>query len=386
MIGILILCLTSVSAQDKKCQMSGYVKNMEGVFFLGSSMEEQLGTNMMDYNLTHQRLNFDYFFTSDLLFTVQMRNRFYVGGMVRDIPFFADYTAYDNGKVDMSWNIATGDNWFLNTNIDRLYIDYTYQSWNLTVGRQRINWGINFVWNPNDLFNTYNYLDFDYEERPGADAVKLTRYFGYTASLEVAYKMADEMIYRTFAASYRFNLKGYDIQIIGGWKGYDLVLGTGWTGNIKGAGFRGEMSYFHPMTGYKDDSKEALVTSLSLDYTFPKGLYLQTSFLFNSLGTTGDIDQENLLYVDANLSAKNLSLGKYEGFVQASYQLSPITYISGSVITNLSDGSGYCGPSVTFSILDNLDLMTMGQVFWGKSLSEYGNQPNSAYIRLKYSF
>ncbi|QZE15203.1 hypothetical protein K4L44_05045 [Halosquirtibacter laminarini] len=385
---MIILCLTRVSAQDKNYQISGYIKNMEGLFFMDPASQQLMGmsSSVMDYNLTHQRFNFDYFVSSDLVFTMQMRTRLYAGSMVRYVPQFAELTAVDNGKVDMSWNLATGDSWFLNTNIDRLYLDYTYGEWNVTVGRQRINWGINFIWNPNDLFNTYNYLDFDYEERPGTDAVKLTRYFGYTSSFEVAYKMADNMIDRTLAASYRFNYKNYDIQLIGGWKGYDMVIGTGWTGDISGAGFRGEVSYFQPMTGYKDKSEEALVASLSLDYTFPKGLYLQSSFLYNSLGTTGDINQMSLQYVDTNLSAKNLSLGKYEGFMQASYQLSPIVYLSGSTIINLSDWSGYIGPSVTFSLMDDLELMAMGQVFWGKDLTEYGTQPNSVYLRLKYSF
>lgn len=33
------------------------------------------------------------------------------------------------------------------------------------------------AWNPNDWFNTYNYFDFDYEERPGTDAIRVRVYF-----------------------------------------------------------------------------------------------------------------------------------------------------------------------------------------------------------------
>lgn len=383
---VFLLSLASVRAQEKKYEIGGYIKNMEGLFFLAEPESQILNTSILDYNLTHQRFQFDYFFSNNLTATVHVRNRLYIGNMIRKIPPFSMITEKDNGRVDMSWNIANGDSWFLNTSIDRLFLDYTYGEWNITLGRQRINWGINLVWNPNDLFNNYNYLDFDYEERPGADAVKLTRYFGYTSSMELAYKMGDNIESRALAAAYRFNTKGYDIQLLGGWKGYDLVIGGGWSGDIKGAGFRGEITYFYPMSGYKEKSDQATVASISLDYTFSNGLYLQTSGLYNSQGTTGDISSQNILYMDSDLSAKQLSLGRYEWFGQFNYTVSPIVQVSCSSIMNVCDTSGYVGPSVTFSLSDDLELMTMGQLFWGKALTEYGTAPNSVYLRLKYSF
>lgn len=64
----------------------------------------------------------------------------------------------------------------LRTMIDRLWIDWAYKKWELRAGRQRINWGKTSVWNPNDLFNTFNYANFDYEEQAGSDAIKLSYY------------------------------------------------------------------------------------------------------------------------------------------------------------------------------------------------------------------
>jgi hypothetical protein len=62
------------------------------------------------------------------------------------------------------------------------YLDYTAGKWQFRVGRQRINWGVNLVWNPNDVFNSFSYFDFDYEERPGSDAVRVQYYTGTTSS------------------------------------------------------------------------------------------------------------------------------------------------------------------------------------------------------------
>ncbi|MEZ4983057.1 MAG: hypothetical protein R2769_16025 [Saprospiraceae bacterium] len=63
--------------------------------------------------------------------------------------------------------------------LDRLFVQYTYKQFEARLGRQRINWGISTIWNPNDIFNAYNFSDFDYEERPGSDAMLLKYYIGY---------------------------------------------------------------------------------------------------------------------------------------------------------------------------------------------------------------
>ena len=83
--------------------------------------------------------------------------------------------------------------WVFHIMLDRLYAEYTYKNFEAKVGRQRINWGINMAFNPNDIFNAFSYFDFDYEERPGSDAILLKYYTGIASSIEVAGKMADSL-------------------------------------------------------------------------------------------------------------------------------------------------------------------------------------------------
>ena len=75
--------------------------------------------------------------------------------------------------------------------IDRLYLQWNDDSWQFKVGRQRINWGVNLAWNPNDIFNAYSLYDFDYEERPGTDALRFQKFIGYAGGYEIAIKIAD---------------------------------------------------------------------------------------------------------------------------------------------------------------------------------------------------
>ena len=51
----------------------------------------------------------------------------------------------------------------------------------------------------------------------------------------------------------------------------EIVLGGGWAGNIKKAGFKGELSYF-----INNNFNNTLSLSTSLDYSFKDGYYLST--------------------------------------------------------------------------------------------------------------
>ena len=76
----------------------------------------------------------------------------------------------------------------IQTRRDCIY-DYRDNKINFRIGRQRINWGTTTIWNPNDIFNAYNFLDFDYEERPGMDGGKFQYIFNnsvqYGISLDI---------------------------------------------------------------------------------------------------------------------------------------------------------------------------------------------------------
>ena len=64
---------------------------------------------------------------------------------------------------------------------------------------------MNLAWNPNDIFNTYNLLDFDYEERPGSDAIRIQYYLGDFSKIEVAAKKGSSKDDHIVAAMYKFN-------------------------------------------------------------------------------------------------------------------------------------------------------------------------------------
>ncbi|MEN8790469.1 MAG: hypothetical protein ABF295_13200, partial [Flavobacteriaceae bacterium] len=170
-----ILCvflMGSLHAQEKKPKkafINGYVKEM-------ITFNDLRDSTLVD-NLIHNRLNFRWYPTDKLRVYGALRSRLFIGETTKLLgDDFVEFIEYDTYFFDLSWTIINEGAFMLHTMIDRLYLEWLHNDITLKVGRQRINWGINTVWNPNDIFNAYSYFDFDYEERPGTDAIRLEYY------------------------------------------------------------------------------------------------------------------------------------------------------------------------------------------------------------------
>lgn len=367
--------------QESKVSLNGYVKELY-MFYSPETPIPGFDVNNLGMNILHNRLNFKWYTSTKFTTVVEMRNRLMFGNLVKYFPGYMATVDVDNGLLDLSWISAQGKSWFVHSMIDRVYLDYSSGKWQVRVGRQRVNWGVNLAWNPNDIFNTFSYFDFDYEERPGTDAIRVQYYTGTTSSAELVYKPNRDRTRSAFAGMYKFSRWDYDFQFLGGQAGNDWVLGGGWSGDISGAGFRGEFTHFEPRN---DFSTRATVASVSADYTFSSSWYIHSSFLFSSNGKTGKAGGMDLLFNTA-MSAKQLSFARYSLFGQVSKPITPLLSGSFSGIVNPSDGSFYVGPAFTYSILNNLELMLTGQLFFGDSGTEFGDIGQIAFGRLKWSF
>lgn len=368
-------------AQNGKVDINGYVKDLY-LFYLPEEPISGTDLNFMATNIVHNRFNFKWYTTTKLTTVIEIRNRLMFGNLVRNFPDYQAIVDVDNGLVDLSWISAQSRSWFVHSMIDRAYLDYSSGKWQIRVGRQRVNWGVNFVWNPNDIFNSFSYFDFDHEERPGTDAVRVQYYTGVTSSAELVYKPGYDSIHSSIAGMFRFSKWDTDFQFLAGQAGNDWVFGGGWSGDIRGAGFRGELTRFEAQN---DSSKSATVASISSDYTFSNSWYIHASILYNSIGKTGNAGGMNVLF-NPELSAKQLSFARYSLFGQVSRPITPLLSGSFSGILNPSDGSFYVGPAFTYSLLKNLELILSGQLFFGEPETEFGDIGQIAFGRLKWSF
>jgi hypothetical protein len=357
--------------------MRGYLKDLQGLYFTDDL------ASLTSSNLVHNRLNFQFNFSSALIARVEIRNRIFWGDQLKLIPAFGNSIDQYNGLLTLSHLWVDEKTLVLHSVIDRMMLQYTTREWDIRVGRQRINWGLNTIWNPNDIFNAYNFLDFDYEERPGNDAVRIQHHFPNNTTAEVAVKPGENKEETIAAFLYRFNTSSYDFQVMGGVYYSDFALGGGWAGNIKEAGFKGEMSYFHPKEN-PTDTTGSLSMSVMADQTFKDNWYVSASFLYNSKPSGLPVLAGGIFTND--LSAKNLYPFRYTWYAGAMKTLSPLTTLSMSVIYSPTYTSLVLFPSFSWNVANNFDVGLVVQSSFAKLTDKFKTQGNAVFLQSKWSF
>ena len=380
--GFLMVLSSGVYAQNEtpeKWAFSGYLKDLVTFNILP---DDRLFVD----NLVHNRLNFKWYPHDNLTGVLEIRTRLFHGDLVDAIPNYASFIDVNDDYLDLSVNIIDRDKVVLHSMIDRLYFQWAKDDWEVRLGRQRINWGTNLVWNPNDLFNAYSFFDFDYEERPGSDALRIQKYTGFASSIEFAIKMADRIEDFVAAGMWKINQGGYDVQFLAGVANEDLSVGMGWAGNINTSGFKGEMTYFHPLD--RQTSRErAYLMSLTWDYSFQNSLYVMWSGLYNSAGSNEPSQTETLGFTtNQRLTARNLTPYRFASIVQGTYPIHPLLNGGIAVMLFPGDKAMFIYPTISWSVIKNVDLDIFGQFFWDDPSGEFESTTKLIFVRGKWSF
>ena len=368
--GIMLFSSLSAVAQipgltpKKAWDLSGYVK------YMATASYPVQGNNTRDH-LLHQRFNYEYRFNPELRFNAGMRNRLIWGDSAED-PVYPERVGLDPGYMDLSENWQESRGTVGNSQLDRLYLTWKRGDWLASGGRFRINWGMTTIWNPNDIFNAYSVYDFDYGERPGTDAVMISRKLDFASGLDLVFSPDDESELNSYAGRYLLNHNGWDIQLIGGKSGLDGILGVGFAGDIEGAGFRGELSHFEPTRKRWNgvDTESSTISSIEVDYSFAgsrnwivRGTVLHITNPQEAYNTSALIVQPT--------STRALSFSRLTGYSEVSFDTSPLNRITVSGIY-YQDKSVYFSLSSRYSLSDNWQLMGMIQRFDGERDSVFG--------------
>lgn len=387
-VSFLLLPLMAYSQEEapRNWSLNGYLKNMQTLLFFNDAYPDlqrgQLVDTFIQDNLIHNRLNFRWYPDDNWLLRADVRTRVFYGGLVQASPDFgAQIDDVNNDYFDLSTVIFNGESWVMHTMLDRFYLQYARGDLEVRLGRQRINWGVSTVWNPNDIFNAFAFTDFDYEERPGSDALRVKYYTGFASSVELAVGVFDDFDEATIAGLWKFNQWSYDFQLLAGYTRQNMALGGGWAGNLGDAGFKGEGTYFLPLEGGED---EAFSATLGLDYSFSNSIYANLGYLYNSEG--GSRTSVTNLF-DFELSARHLYPYRHALFAQASYPFTPLLNSSLALIYSpVRVNALFINPVLTYSIKTNWDIDLIGQITFDEEAEGYRSPLQAVFFRLKWSY
>ncbi len=349
--------------------------------WLHNTVFEDPSDPWLNSSMLHNRINLKAYPGTRVTMALEIRNRFVLGDMVQMDPLYVPALASDPGWVDMSWNIFSGQSFVLNTFIDRAWIGYTAGKLRLTLGRQRINWSQALVWNPNDIFNTYSFFDFDYMERPGSDAIRAVYSTGPASAAEMVVKLdsADRV---TAAALYRFSMLNTDLQFFAGETDEELfTAGTGWSGAIGSYSIRGEATLFAPF-GNTPVKETTFIATAGVDKAFSDKITALVQIMYSNNPFVLDNFKE--LYQGA-ITASQLAFSEFSAIGQLTWTPVPLLNISVSAIW-YPDLKGYfADAAIDFSLAENVDFSLVMQHF-DNVISGEETQINLGFIRIKYSF
>ena len=368
-----ILTPNCVIAQFGLTHSKGYLKELGAITFNDHADRFQYD------NIIHNRFETTWRLSNKLSLQADLRTRLISGYSVRNVPGYDSYLEQDAGYFDLNRNLISNRTHVLNVQSDRLHLSYINNSLEVHIGRQRLNWAKTMVWSPNDLFNNYAYLDFDYEERPGTDAIHIQYNWSFASSIELGLqpgKSYDELV---LAAMLRTNINTYDVQFIAGKYRKDLVLGAGWMGYVGNAGFRGEASLFIPET---IDNPFVNVV-LGSDYMFSNGLMTTFEVLYNG---GNQRQSDNLAQLFEPPTSRDLFVSEYAYFLNLSKMVSPLISMSGGLLGAIDEPLHIFIPQVTYSISNSVDLLVLMQIATGRLILDRTEMTNSLFIRLKWSF
>ena len=294
---------------------------------------------------------------------------------------------------DLNREISKDDQYSLQQNLDRLNIQFQLDSGDLTLGRQAISLGTSRFVNPMDVFLPFDLRVLNTEYRPGIDAIRFQKPLGSLGELDIGWVFGRDGEWQNSAAYAKISsrLRGQDFQITFVNTESLLLVGAGIQGAIGNSGYWLEVAN---VSGDDDYTR----ISIGLDHALTDNIYFMTEYHYNGIGTTSPQKYFEQYERDAYQQHGVFLLGEQYLASSLNVQVSPVTATGLQMLYNLDDRSAFVALSVERHLTDDLYLDLGYYRFFGdKKLvfsekngivptSEYGLNPDMAYISLRYYF
>jgi hypothetical protein len=369
-----ILCAAQDSDRHvQKIYLNGYIKALPS-WNLPGNFERMSQTNIF-----HNRININIKASNHFQSGISFRNRLIWGDDVKQNPGYSSLIRNTQELLNLSAIWVQDPSLILYTNTERLWVEYRKSKWNLRIGRQRINWSMTGTWNPCDLFNVYNFLDVDYEERPGTDAIKFSYQTGEMSSLEFAFAPGKSANKAITAGRYTFHKNQTDFQLLAGLYKRRISFGGAWAGRLGETGWKGELQYFMK----RGTEKPQLNMTTEFDHVFKKGWYLNGGMLYNANGISKRISKMDTLRFE--FTPLQLMPTKFNFIFSSSKEINPIFSFTSSILYSPNSNLLILLPGLRLNMGSNLDADFIWQSFFA-STERFKAMNHRGFIRIRWSY
>jgi hypothetical protein len=381
------LLVSPAAAIDWEHDLRGFVKEYPSLALTDSTTDWLTSTR--------GRLKFRWFPTYSLTFVADYEATVTTGSIVGSESFGALSTVQtERGELfDLSWQLVNTENVYVTHTIDRLYAEYYHENVVLTLGRQRIAWGVSDYFRPLDQFAPFTPGEIDTEERAGIDAARVSFSWDRLSNIELVVSPRSHFDNSRIGGRIRTNIDEWDIGAIVGWFEDGTVLGGSFSGALGGAGVKGEALAVYDgyartnMTGspptYREVQKTYLKATLGGSYGFNwRNLTVSGEAYYDGSGASNPAGYD----VIGLATGRRVTVGRYYAAATASALAHPLVTLSATTLMNLTDNSALISPSLVWSARQTIDVTVGAQVFIGGTQDEYGVQANALYVVLAWYF
>ena len=257
----------------------------------------------------------------------------------------------------------------------RSYVTYKKESWEVSLGRRQVSWGLGKFWAPTDLFNPFDPLSLEKDERRVKDNLHITYFSPGQDSLEGVYVPARSYENSGFGLRLIHPFAEKEIGIILGELKKNEIAGLHFLTNIGKSALRLEHTFNHY-------SADFFKTTVNIDYTFPNSLYLMGEYFYNGQGR-----RDKSVYQITRWNSGEIDfLGQDYLGALVGYDLTPLIRAETYVILNIRDESAFINPELKWSLSSNTSLLLGGQFFSGNDATEFERFHNLGYLRWKLFF
>ncbi len=250
---------------------------------------------------------------------------------------------YNNFDFDSNNNSNT-------TKIYRAYLSYMDEKNIITIGKQRIPFGVGRVWNPTDIFNPIDATAIETDEREGIESIRYEYAINNLSTTDLTISKD----------KYAFRIKGYlefaDLALLAlkDTKENKEIFGYEAQGEFLDTGIelRSEGAYFK-----NKNSKDYEEFIFGAEYGFENSFNILTEYKYNSL--------DNQDYLALNLS----------------YTISTLWNCNYLLINNIDDKSSVSITRFIYSLSDDSELDFGTYIYTGNKSSEYGRFDDALFVR-----
>ncbi|MEA9355830.1 hypothetical protein SHI21_06450 [Bacteriovorax sp. PP10] len=284
----------------------------------------------------------------------------------------------------------------LNQNLDRFYVSYSKNAFNLNVGRAPIAFGSSKIINPTDVLTPISYQTLDKEERVGIDTIRVNYSLGALSLLDIGYVLGHKLDFSESAVFTRLktNVWATDVSIMLMDFQENLMTGVDFSRSIGNASAWLESAYVVPKFFNQDEKnnfKSYLRTTIGFDYKLTESIYSYIEYHYNGAGAS---DPKRYMFLQSQPAYQEGGVylqGAHYVAPGMTYELSSLWKLTGQFLLNLSDHSIFNNLALEYNVAQDAFIDLGAYVPAGKKSqyiqrSEFGSYPTSIYTSLRFYF